>query len=86
MGQDLDFILDYVNNDIRLTVKDTARTVTAVEERSDGFTACFAMRMLLVAAPTKPTPNGYLFMFDEPGLKPPPERASRSAECLRRYR
>lgn len=48
-GKDLHFYLEYVGNDIRLTVKDSAKTVTAVAERSDGFTAYFAMRMLLVA-------------------------------------
>lgn len=67
-GSDLEFFLEYVTNDIRLTVKDTAKTVTAIAERSQGFTAYFAMRMLLVARTDQAVPNGYLFMFDEPGL------------------
>jgi hypothetical protein len=67
-GKDLEFHLEYVANDIRLTVKDTAKTVTAIAERSDGFTAYFAMRMLLVARTDQAAPNGYVFMFDEPGL------------------
>jgi hypothetical protein len=67
-GRDLEFHLEYVNNDIRLSVKDTAKTVTAVAERSDGFTAYFAMRMLLVARTKQTVPNGYIFLFDEPGL------------------
>lgn len=67
-GKDLEFHLEYVNNDIRLSVKDTAKTVTAVAERSDGFTAYFAMRMLLVARTKQTAPNGYIFLFDEPGL------------------
>jgi predicted ATP-dependent endonuclease of OLD family len=49
-------------------VKDTAKTVTAVGERSEGFTAYFAMRMLLVARTETAQPHGYVFMFDEPGL------------------
>jgi hypothetical protein len=67
-GKDLEFHLEYVNNDVRLSVKDTAKTVTAVADRSDGFTAYFAMRMLLVARTKQTTPNGYIFLFDEPGL------------------
>jgi hypothetical protein len=67
-GKDLEFFLEYVGNDIRLTVKDTAKTVTAIGDRSQGFTAYFAMRMLLVARTDQATPNGYVFMFDEPGL------------------
>jgi hypothetical protein len=67
-GNDLEFYLGYVGNDIRLTVKDTAKTVTALTERSEGFTSYFAMRMLLVARTDEARPNGYIFMFDEPGL------------------
>lgn len=67
-GRDLKFFLEYVGNNIRLTVKDTARTVTAVGERSEGFTSYFAMRMLLLARTEAAQPNGYIFMFDEPGL------------------
>jgi energy-coupling factor transporter ATP-binding protein EcfA2 len=67
-GKDLQFYLEYVGNDIRLTVKDIAKTLTAVAERSDGFTAYFAMRMLLVARTDQAKPNGYIFLFDEPGL------------------
>jgi predicted ATP-dependent endonuclease of OLD family len=67
-GKDLEFHLEYVNNDVRLSVKDTAKTVTAVADRSDGFTAYFAMRMLLVARTKQTAPNGYIFLFDEPGL------------------
>lgn len=67
-GQDLKFHLEYLNNDIRLTVEDIASTVTAVGERSQGFTAYFAMRMLLVARTDEAIPNGFVFMFDEPGL------------------
>jgi len=67
-GNDLKFHLEYLNSDIRLTVEDTADTVTAVEERSLGFTSYFAMRMLLVARTDTANPNGYVFMFDEPGL------------------
>jgi hypothetical protein len=67
-GRDLEFYLTYVANDIRLTVKDTAQSVTALAERSEGFTSYFAMRMLLVARTDDARPNGYVFMFDEPGL------------------
>ena len=67
-GKDLEFFLEYVASDIRLTVKDKAKTVTAVSERSNGLTAYFAMRMLLVARTDQASPNGYIFMFDEPGL------------------
>ena len=67
-GKDLEFFLEYVGNDIRLTVKDTAKTVTAIADRSQGFTAYFAMRMLLIARTDQAVPNGYVFMFDEPGL------------------
>jgi hypothetical protein len=67
-GKDLQFYLEYVGNDIRLTVKDITKRLTAVAERSDGFTAYFAMRMLLVARTDQATPNGYIFLFDEPGL------------------
>lgn len=67
-GLDLEFYLEYVTNNIRLTVKDTSKSVTAVGERSEGFTAYFAMRMLLVARTNSVQPNGYVFMFDEPGL------------------
>lgn len=67
-GQDLEFYLEYVGSDIRLTVKDSAKIVTAVGDRSEGFTAYFAMRMLLIARTDAAQPNGYVFMFDEPGL------------------
>lgn len=67
-GRDLEFFLEYVGNDIRLTIKDTAKTVTPLAERSEGFTSYFAMRMLLVARTQLARPNGYIFMFDEPGL------------------
>jgi hypothetical protein len=67
-GRDLEFYLGYVGNDIRLSVKDTSRSVTALAERSEGFTSYFAMRMLLVARTDEARPNGYIFMFDEPGL------------------
>jgi hypothetical protein len=67
-GRDLEFYLEYVGNNIRLTVKDTASSVTAIGERSEGLTAYFAMRMLLVARTEAAQPNGYIFMFDEPGL------------------
>jgi hypothetical protein len=67
-GKDLKFWLGYVGNNIRLSVKDTARTITAVGERSSGFTSYFAMRMLLVARTQAARPQGYVFMFDEPGL------------------
>ncbi|HTZ49809.1 MAG TPA: AAA family ATPase, partial [Verrucomicrobiae bacterium] len=67
-GKDLNFWLGYVGNDIRLSVKDTAATITAVGERSAGFTSYFAMRMLLVARTDAAKPQGYVFMFDEPGL------------------
>ena len=67
-GQDLDFYLSYVGNNIRLSVKDTAKTITALAERSEGFTSYFAMRMLLVARTDEAKPHGYVFMFDEPGL------------------
>lgn len=67
-GKDLQFYLEYVGSDVRLTVKDTAKTVTAIVEHSDGFTAYFAMRMLLIARTDQASPNGYIFLFDEPGL------------------
>lgn len=67
-GLDLEFYLEYVGNNVRLTVKDTSKSVTGVAERSEGFTAYFAMRMLLVARTNSAQPNGYVFMFDEPGL------------------
>jgi predicted ATP-dependent endonuclease of OLD family len=67
-GQDLDFYLEYLNNEIRLSVKDKAKTITAVGERSQGFTAYFNMRMILVARTDAASPNGFIFMFDEPGL------------------
>ena len=62
-GHDLEFILEYVNSEIRLTVKDRAKTVTGVGERSQGFTAYFAMRMLLVARTEAAQPNGFIFIF-----------------------
>lgn len=67
-GKDLKFWLGYVGNNIRLSVKDTAKTITAVGDRSAGFTSYFAMRMLLVARTQSARPQGYMFMFDEPGL------------------
>jgi predicted ATP-dependent endonuclease of OLD family len=67
-GSDLEFYLEYVGNNIRLTVKDTTKSVTAVGDRSEGFTSYFAMRMLLVARTESTQPHGYVFMFDEPGL------------------
>jgi predicted ATP-dependent endonuclease of OLD family len=67
-GKDLQFYLEYVGNDIRLTIKDITKRLTAVAERSDGFTSYFAMRMLLIARTDQATPNGHIFLFDEPGL------------------
>src|SRR6266568_4119263 len=67
-GHDLKFYLAYAGDRIRLTVKDRAKTVTALAERSEGFTSYFAMRMLLVARTDEAKPHGYIFMFDEPGL------------------
>ena len=70
-GKDLEFYLEYVGNDIRLTVKDIAKTVTAISERSDGFTAYFAMRMLLVLGSTidnKPFIGGWVKVKEHLGL------------------